>query len=78
LPTWITLQPIEPQKFKQICPKSKFQQQKQVLNLPPLLVWVNMELAEQVKIKMDSKGRICIPAEIRKENRRHCSHKKSA
>jgi AbrB family looped-hinge helix DNA binding protein len=26
-----------------------------------------MELVEQVNVKVDSKGRICIPAEIRKE-----------
>lgn len=26
-----------------------------------------MELVEQVNVKIDSKGRICIPAEIRKE-----------
>jgi AbrB family looped-hinge helix DNA binding protein len=26
-----------------------------------------MELAEQVTVKVDSKGRICIPAEIREE-----------
>jgi bifunctional DNA-binding transcriptional regulator/antitoxin component of YhaV-PrlF toxin-antitoxin module len=28
---------------------------------------MNMELAEQVTVKVDSKGRICIPAEIREE-----------
>jgi bifunctional DNA-binding transcriptional regulator/antitoxin component of YhaV-PrlF toxin-antitoxin module len=28
---------------------------------------IDMELAEQVNVKVDSKGRICIPAEIREE-----------